>query len=174
VPSEPSGPWRMQLEGAAYATAAVGGPTAPSVLAGEAKEGRPQPSSRSVYAGACRAQQRVLQFGVLRFDALGAGLEAERPWPTGRARQGTFDRPGYLHTPRRITSHEQPGQTGLSPPSVHPACLRSIAPAPFVRSASGRLGKTTLRRWPSTRVGPPACRILPRGSRRSATRRRLL
>ena len=47
--------------------------------------------------GACRTQQRVLQLGMLRFHAPGAGLEAERLSPTGRARQRAGDRPGHFH-----------------------------------------------------------------------------
>jgi hypothetical protein len=35
------------------------------------------------------------------------------------------------HTTRRITSDEQPSHTGLPSPSLHPACLQSIAPAPL-------------------------------------------
>ena len=48
--SERSGPGSTQLEGAACATATVGGPPAPSAPAGEADETRPLPISRTVYA----------------------------------------------------------------------------------------------------------------------------
>ena len=48
--SERSDPGSAQLEGAARATATVGGPPAPSAPAREANEDRPLPSGRTVYA----------------------------------------------------------------------------------------------------------------------------
>ena len=48
--SDRSGPGSAQLEGAARATATVGGPPAPSARAGEVNEDRPQPRGRIVYA----------------------------------------------------------------------------------------------------------------------------
>jgi hypothetical protein len=50
VLSERSGPGSTQLEGAACASATVGGPPAPSAPAREANEDRPLPSGRTVYA----------------------------------------------------------------------------------------------------------------------------
>lgn len=48
--SERSGPGSTRLEGAACATATVGGPPAPSAPASGANEDRPLPSGRTVYA----------------------------------------------------------------------------------------------------------------------------
>ena len=48
--SERSGPGSAQLEGAACATATVGGPPAPSAPAGEASEEGKLPSGQTVYA----------------------------------------------------------------------------------------------------------------------------
>ena len=48
--SERSGPGSAQLEGAACATATVGGLPAPSTRAGEVNEDRPLPGGRTVYA----------------------------------------------------------------------------------------------------------------------------
>jgi hypothetical protein len=49
----------MQLEGAACSTVTIASPRAPSAPAGEAKENRPQPSARTVYALEFTARNNV-------------------------------------------------------------------------------------------------------------------